>query len=320
MHLLRKHTARLRPVRLFMWDERNGFDMTILVIDGQGGKLGKRLVESIKKSFPQVEVMAVGTNSAASESMMRAGADRVATGENPVIVASRTAQIIVGPMGIALADALMGEISPAMANAVAASAAYRVLIPMNLCDTYVAGVSQKSSAIMDDAMEHIRQLLTEMGLPFLTGQIPEIGSMLCPMHIPALLCGFVCGWPWGLAVGFVSPLLRSLLFGMPTAYTAAAMAFELAAYGAVSGILYRIFPRRNWSVYVTLIAAMIVGRLVWGGVQFMMAGLQHTVFDRSLFLAGAVTNALPGILVQIILIPILVITMEKAKLTLNGTR
>ena len=163
MHLLRKHTARLRPVRLFMWDERNGFDMTILVIDGQGGKLGKRLVESIKKSFPQVEVMAVGTNSAASESMMRAGADRVATGENPVIVASRTAQIIVGPMGIALADALMGEISPAMANAVAASAAYRVLIPMNLCDTYVAGVSQKSSAIMDDAMEHIRQLLTEMG-------------------------------------------------------------------------------------------------------------------------------------------------------------
>ena len=93
--------------------------MTILVIDGQGGKLGKRLVESIKKSFPQVEVMAVGTNSAASESMMRAGADRVATGENPVIVASRTAQIIVGPMGIALADALMGEISPAMANTIA---------------------------------------------------------------------------------------------------------------------------------------------------------------------------------------------------------
>ena len=157
-------------------------------------------------------------------------------------------------------------------------------------------------------------------LPFLTGQIPEIGSMLCPMHIPALLCGFVCGWPWGLAVGFVSPLLRSLLFGMPTAYTAVAMAFELAAYGAVSGILYRIFPRRNWSVYVTLIAAMIAGRLVWGGVQFVMAGLRHTVFDRSLFLAGAVTNALPGILVQIILIPILVITMEKAKLTLNGTR
>lgn len=156
-------------------------------------------------------------------------------------------------------------------------------------------------------------------LPFLTGQIPEIDpcSAQCTFrHCCAALSAAGRGdWRWDLF-----PLLRSLLFGMPTAYTAAAMAFELAAYGAVSGILYRIFPRRNWSVYVTLIAAMIVGRLVWGGVQFVMAGLQHTVFDRSLFLAGAVTNALPGILVQIILIPILVITMEKAKLTLNGTR
>ena len=93
--------------------------MTILVIDGQGGKLGKTLVENIKKSFPHLEIMAVGTNSAASDVMRRAGADRVATGENPVIVACRSAQIIVGPIGIAIADALMGEISPAMANAVA---------------------------------------------------------------------------------------------------------------------------------------------------------------------------------------------------------
>ena len=110
--------------------------MTILVIDGQGGKLGKTLVENIKKSFPHLEIMAVGTNSAASDVMRRAGADRVATGENPVIVACRSAQIIVGPIGIAIADALMGEISPAMANAVASSNAYRVLIPMNLCSTY----------------------------------------------------------------------------------------------------------------------------------------------------------------------------------------
>ena len=93
--------------------------MTFLVIDGQGGKLGKTLVENIKKSFPHLEIMAVGTNSAASDVMRRAGADRVATGENPVIVACRSAQIIVGPIGIAIADALMGEISPAMANAVA---------------------------------------------------------------------------------------------------------------------------------------------------------------------------------------------------------
>ena len=175
--------------------------MTILVIDGQGGKLGKTLVENIKKSFPHLEIMAVGTNSAASDALRRAsagritavipyfgyarqdrkakardpisaklvanlitraGADRVATGENPVIVACRSAQIIVGPIGIAIADALMGEISPAMANAVASSNAYRVLIPMNLCSTYVAGVDKKSSAILDDAMAHIRSLLEGM--------------------------------------------------------------------------------------------------------------------------------------------------------------
>ncbi len=139
--------------------------MTTLVIDGQGGKLGKSLVENIKKAFPQVELMAVGTNSAAAEAMRRAGADQTATGENPVLVACRRAQIIVGPIGIAVADALMGEISPAMANAVASSSAYRVLIPMNLCSTYVAGVNQKSSAIIDDAMEHIRQLLAQIEAP-----------------------------------------------------------------------------------------------------------------------------------------------------------
>ena len=139
--------------------------MTILVIDGQGGKLGKSLIESLKKTFPQVEIMAVGTNSTASEAMRRAGADHAATGENPVLVACRRAQIIVGPIGIAIADALMGEISPAMANAVASSDAYRVLIPMNLCSTYVAGVKQRSSDIIDDAMAHIRHLLEQMELP-----------------------------------------------------------------------------------------------------------------------------------------------------------
>ena len=155
-------------------------------------------------------------------------------------------------------------------------------------------------------------------LPFLTGQIPEIGSMLCPMHIPALLCGFVCGWPWGLAIGFISPLLRSLLCGMPTAYAAVAMAFEMAVYGGLAGILYRVLPKKSWSIYVTLLTAMVAGRIVWGGVQFLLAGLRSTEFSLSLFLAGAVTNAIPGIIVQIVLIPILVAAMEKAGLTLNS--
>ena len=155
-------------------------------------------------------------------------------------------------------------------------------------------------------------------LPFLTGQIPQIGSMLCPMHIPALLCGFVCGWQWGLAVGFIAPLLRSALFGMPTMFPAAvAMAFELAAYGAVAGLLYRVLPKRTGCIYVALIAAMVAGRLIWGAARYLLAGLSHSAFTQELFLAGAVTTALPGILLHIVLIPVLVMAMRKARLTLN---
>ncbi len=133
--------------------------MRILVIDGQGGRLGRRLTEDLRKTCPQAVITAVGTNSIATENMLKSGcADQLATGENAVIVACRTAQVIVGPLGIATADAMMGEISPAMANAVASSPAYRVLIPMNLCHTYVAGVSGGSAAILEDAMAHIRSL------------------------------------------------------------------------------------------------------------------------------------------------------------------
>ena len=133
--------------------------MNILVIDGQGGRLGRKLLESIRKACPEANITAVGANSIATQNMLNAGcADQLATGENAVIVACRTAQIIVGPFGIATADAMMGEITPAMANAVASSPAYRVLIPMNLCNTYVAGVTKGSAAILEDAMAHIRQL------------------------------------------------------------------------------------------------------------------------------------------------------------------
>jgi hypothetical protein len=133
--------------------------MNILVIDGQGGRLGRKLVESIRKTCPQAHITAVGTNSMATQNMMNSGcADQLATGENAVVVACRSAQIIVGPFGIATADAMMGEISPAMSNAVASSPAYRVLIPMNLCNTYVAGVVKGSAAILEDAMNHIREL------------------------------------------------------------------------------------------------------------------------------------------------------------------
>ena len=161
-------------------------------------------------------------------------------------------------------------------------------------------------------------LAIALTLPFITGQIPEIGAMLCPMHIPALLCGFLCGWPWGLAVGFVSPLLRSALFGMPVMFpTAVAMAFELAVYGGAAGWLYSVLPRKKWIVCAVLLLAMIAGRLVWGLVHVILSGFTGSAFTVSLFLAGAVTNAVPGIILQWVLIPILVIAMERAGLSLN---
>ena len=156
-------------------------------------------------------------------------------------------------------------------------------------------------------------------LPFLTGQIPEIGSMLCPMHIPALLCGFVCGWPWGLAVGVIAPLLRSLIFSMPPMFpVAVAMAFEMGVYGATAGLVYRMLPRTKWRVYPALLTAMVAGRLVWGGVQFLFAGLQNTTFTLELFLAGAVIGAIPGIILQLLLIPALVLALDRAGLVRNG--
>lgn len=158
-------------------------------------------------------------------------------------------------------------------------------------------------------------------LPFITGQIPEIGKALCPMHIPALLCGFVCGWPWGIAVGFIAPLLRGVLFGMPVLFpTGVAMAFELAVYGGMAGWLYAALPRKTWITYAVLITAMIAGRLVWGAVRVALAGMTGSEFTVALFLAGAVTNAIPGIILHIILIPALVIAMDRAGLTLNASR
>ncbi len=155
-------------------------------------------------------------------------------------------------------------------------------------------------------------------LPLLTGQIPEIGSALCPMHIPALLCGFLCGWPWGLAVGFIAPLLRSVIFGMPPMFpTAVAMAFELAVYGGMAGWLYKKFPKMIPGIYAALVIAMISGRVVWGIVRLLLAGLAGNGFTWAAFLAGAVTTAVPGIIVQLVLIPVLVYALEKAGLSLN---
>lgn len=154
-----------------------------------------------------------------------------------------------------------------------------------------------------------------LALPFLTGQIPQIGNMLLPMHIPVLLCGFICGWPFGLAVGFIAPLLRSLIFTMPPMFPiAASMAFELAVYGLVSGLAYKLLPKKIPYIFASLITAMITGRIVWGAVSILFWGLNGTVFTWEIFISGAVLSALPGIALQVVLIPVIIIALRKAKL------
>lgn len=148
-------------------------------------------------------------------------------------------------------------------------------------------------------------------LPFLTGQIPEIGGMLCPMHFPVFICGFLCGWQWGLGVGLVAPLLRSALFTMPPMMTAIPMAFELAVYGAMTGLVYKRLPLSRGNVYLCLGIAMVAGRAIWGAVRFVMAGIGAGEFPFSVFLAGAITNAIPGIILQMLIIPPVIIALDK---------
>ena len=159
-------------------------------------------------------------------------------------------------------------------------------------------------------------------LPFFTGQIPEIGSMLLPMHLPVLLCGFVCGWPYGLAIGFITPLLRSLLFSMPPMFPkAVAMAFELAAYGCLAGLLFRIIPLKNiFRIYLSLLGAMLGGRIIYGMVCIPLMGIAKVPYSFEIFLASTVIEALPGIILQLILIPILLLALQKANLIETGAK
>lgn len=151
-------------------------------------------------------------------------------------------------------------------------------------------------------------------LPNFTGNIPQIGAMLLPMHLPTILCGFLCGGLWGAAVGFAAPLMRSLILTMPPMFpTAIAMAFELAAYGFVSGFLYRRLPKNLGGIYAALVSAMLCGRVVWGVVTALLL-LNGEGFTFAAFIAGAFTNAVPGIILQLAAIPAVVLTLQKTKL------
>lgn len=135
--------------------------MQVLVIDGQGGGLGRQLVSAIKERFPKIEVLAVGTNSMATAAMLRAGADQAATGENSVVVASSRAEVILGPIGIVIADSMMGEITPRMAVAIGQSHAKRILIPVNLCDNIIVGVAESSmTRNVQNAMTALEALIS----------------------------------------------------------------------------------------------------------------------------------------------------------------
>ena len=153
-------------------------------------------------------------------------------------------------------------------------------------------------------------------LPMLTGQIQQIGNMLLPMHIPVFLCALICGWKYGLAVGTVLPLLRSVMFGMPVLFpTAIAMCFELATYGFAAGFLY---GRSRWqcvvALYRSMLLAMITGRIIWGFMQILLLGMSGNAFTWQMFMAGAFLNALPGIVLQLVLVPSVMVALNRTRL------
>ncbi len=155
-----------------------------------------------------------------------------------------------------------------------------------------------------------------MVLPMLTGQIQLIGNMLLPMHIPVLLCGLICGWQYGFAIGAILPVMRSLIFTMPHMYpNAISMAFELAAYGLLIGLLYN---GSRWkcirSLYRSMIIAMLGGRIIWGAAMIVLLGIKGSSFTLEAFFAGAFLNAIPGIILQLVLVPAIMVALDRTRL------
>ena len=134
--------------------------MNILIIDGQGGQLGAQLIKAIRSRFSQVDITAVGTNATATAAMIKAGADGAATGENPVVVACRRAEVIIGPIGIVIADSLYGEVTPKMAVAIGQAQAARILIPVNKCENLVAGINEFTmSEMIEDVLRKLDKMI-----------------------------------------------------------------------------------------------------------------------------------------------------------------
>jgi len=152
-------------------------------------------------------------------------------------------------------------------------------------------------------------------LPFFTGQVPRLGNMLLPMHLPVFICSFICGWKYSLFVGGLLPLLRSFIFGMPMLYpTAIAMSVELAVYGLVTGLVYGLTKKNTVALYISMLTAMISGRVAWGIAQVILLGLTDGAFTWQMFIAGAFLNAIPGIILQLIIVPVIVTRLKSAEL------
>lgn len=155
-----------------------------------------------------------------------------------------------------------------------------------------------------------------MLLPFLTGQLQQIGNMLLPMHLPVFLCALICGWKYGVPMAFILPIFRSLVFGMPPIFpTAVSMAFELATYAFAAGFLYE---KSRWqcvkALYRCIIVAMIAGRAVWGVVQAVLLGASGNALTFKAFMTSAFINAWPGIILQLVFIPAVMVALDRAKL------
>ena len=178
----------------------------------------------------------------------------------------------------------------------------------------------KQSAILNLTISAMLLALA-MFLPFLTGQIPQFGRMLSPLHIPAMLAGFILPLPWAVPLAFIIPIVRSLIFSMPPMVPmAVTMAFELATYALVIGLIYKRPAKSYFSILIALIPALVIGRIVYALVFFIVMSLTAGTFNLSAVISGLTVEGLPGVIVQLLIVPPIVLAVEKAGLYRSNKR
>ncbi len=147
---------------------------------------------------------------------------------------------------------------------------------------------------------------------------PQMGKAFLPMHMPVMLCGFICGTPYGIIVGMIAPLLKSILTGLPVMTSAVSMAFELAVYGGLCGLLYKVFPKKIGFIYPNLLISMVAGRVINGIIDYLIATTSDNTFVLKTFITAVTINGIPGIIIQFAIIPLIIIALRKTRFMLNG--